>query len=311
MKLILLLISLAVLGGCKSKFQRELEKQVDDINTLKAAISLEQGATMEVSKISSSGGERYVVFKNATTGEYIAYNMTKWDSRTMSSLTQYVDDGNDVVRALDRREEWVTTGHYEDITELQWVSKDEWVSEYQYVTRNEYDFSCSCYRDVTNYESVSFWRSTSSYEYVVVGQRYVDDSGYYPFYYGAGFRFDNTSGQTHDLDTLAALREEMTVEGLAGRLKNDYALSADRAHELADLSLKHMRLENQRALTAAEKDAFAVKALGVSMSQVEATMKRRALGDEDSYEEMLKAAAQVNRTTPEMIGRFFDDMIAE
>jgi len=307
---IVCVLALATLVGCKSKWERQLEQQIDDMNTLKAAISADQGgAVIEISKISGNGSERYVVFKNTATGEYMAYNMTKWNGRTMTLLSQYIDDGNDVVRNLERREEWVTTGHYEDIEELQWVTKTEWKTEYQWVYRDEWDSFCSCYRSTSHYEPVSGWVTTSGYEYVVVGQRYVDDSGYYPFYYGAGFRFENSASQSRDLDTRAALLEEIGTKGLAAKLQSDYSLSVERSEKLAGLAMKRMKLESQRALTDAEKNTFAMEALGVSMAQVERSLKERALGNHSAYELLLKEAAQVNQTSPEMMGRFFDELM--
>jgi hypothetical protein len=303
-------LTLVTLFGCKSKWERQLEQQIDDMNSLKAAISADQGgAVIEISKISGSGTERYVVFKNTTTGEYMAYNMTKWSGRTMTSLSQYIDDGNDVIRDMERKEEWVVTGHYEDITEYQWVTKTEWVTEYEWVTRNEWDSFCECYRDNSYYEPVSQWKTTTNWENVVVGQRYVDDSGYYPFYYGGGFRFENAGSASRDLDTRAAILEEMGTKGLALKLQSDYSLSSERADVLAGLALKRMKMESQRALTASEKNSFAMEALGVSMAQVEHSIKQRALGNDGAYEELLKEAAQVNHTSPETIGRFFDEMM--
>lgn len=286
-KMTLLILVSFLFVSCKSKWQKEYENKQKNIQTLQAAVSAEYGQSMTLAKISGTSTEAYVIFKNDVTGEYLAYNLAKWDRNTMTTTAQYVADNDDIIRNMDRKEEWVTTGHYEDI------------KEYQYVTKNEYDFTCSCYMDKQVYEEVK------------IGERYVDDSGYYSFYYGGGFRFENTSTQTHDLETMAAMNEESMIKGLSQKFKGDFALSENRAQELANLSVKYMKLESRRELTRLEKDQFSLKALGVSMNQVETAMKDRASGTGQAYEALLLKAANVNRTTPELIGRFFDDMIQE
>jgi len=311
MKLLLVLsLPLILLTGCnyKSEWEKEYERTQNNINTLRDAITAEYGAAV-VAKQSSAGGETYVVYQISATGEYLAFNLTKWNGATMTTLAQFVDDGNDIVRGLEKKSEWVTSGHYEDITEMQWVTKSEYVTEYRDYTSTRYDGSCSCYVTETFSEPYSYYKDVSGYENVKIGERYVDTSGYKNFYYGGNFRFSNSAGATHDLDTMAAVRESMTVKGYAQRLKSEYALSNDRAKELAELAVKQMRIESQRELTESEKNSFAMKGLGVSMAQVEKSLKARARGDERSYEQLLKDAAKLNRTTPEMIGRFFDDMI--
>ncbi len=284
MKLIVIAISALFLVACQSKLDKQIQKEVDDINTLKAAIAVDTGNEIKFAKISGSGTETYIVYKNVTTGEYLAYNLSKWDSRTMTTISQYMADSNDVVHNLDLKQEWVTTGHTEDDYDYRWITKSDW------------DATCSCNQD------------HSSYDYVKIGSHYVDDSGYYPFYYGGGFRFENEGGTSKDLETMAALREEKSVENLSKTFKSQYSLSNDRAQELAKLSYKYMRVENSRELTKVEKDQFALKSLGVSMNDIEGALKKKAEGSENDYQFLLQKAAQVNNTTPEMIGKFFDQM---
>jgi hypothetical protein len=284
MKLTVILISSLVLVACQSKLDKQIQKEVDNINTLKAAIAADTGNDIQFKKISGSGTETYIVYKNNTTGEYMAYNLSKWDGQTMTTLSQYVADSNDIVHNLDLKQEWVTTGHTEDDYDYRWITTSNW------------DATCSCNQN------------HSSYDYVKIGSHYVDDSGYYPFYYGGGFRFENEGGASKDLETLAALREEKSVDNLSKTFKNQYSLSNDRAQELAKLSYKYMRVENARELTTTEKDKFALKSLGVSMNDIENAMKKKAEGSEADYQNLLQKAAQVNNTTPEMIGKFFDQM---
>lgn len=128
------------------------------------------------------------------------------------------------------------------------------------------------------------------------------------YYYYGGLKFENTSSASKDLEIMASLKEDAAKTYLSQRFESEYSLSTSRAQELANLALRYQKLENLRELTSSEKDIFAIKALGVSMKQMEAAMKKKAQGDETHYQELLHAAASVNNTTPEQIGKFFQDM---
>jgi hypothetical protein len=151
----------------------------------------------------------------------------------------------------------------------------------------DYNISCGCY------------------------QKWIDTSHYETFYYGGGYRFENTSTGSKDLETLAALKEEAAVAFLTEKFKSDFSLSDNRAQELAKLATKYQRMESVRELTQAEKDHFALKALGVSMNQIESAVKNKSQGSETEYAELLKKAALVNNTTPEQIGKFFTEVVEE
>lgn len=131
------------------------------------------------------------------------------------------------------------------------------------------------------------------------------------FYVGGGYKFENNSTPSHDLETMAAMNEDATLALVSSQISSDYSLSSARADEMARLALRFQRLENKRELTASEKNVFALEALGVSYAKVEASMKDFASGNEKSYQELLETAAKKNRTTPESIGKFFEDFIAE
>jgi hypothetical protein len=150
-----------------------------------------------------------------------------------------------------------------------------------------------------------------SYQQVDVGSEWVDTSRWHTFYTGGGFTFNNASGHSKDLETMAALEEAVAEKFVAHRLSSEFSLSDARAGELAKLALRYQKLESTRELTATEKDRFALDALGVSMTQIETSLKDKARGNETAYKELLAEAARVNKTTPEEIGRFFDQVILE
>lgn len=180
----------------------------------------------------------YVVFKNETTGKYVAYNVERRNS--VITFEQYIAEGN-AVHNLG-----VTTRENGMLTETIYV-------------------------------------------------------------YG-GLTFANAEGPSRDLELIGSLKEEAAKTYLTVKLATEFSLSSDRASELANLVIRHKRLENSRALTPSEKDRFALKALGVSMTSVEKALKKKMNGDEAAYLEMLEKAAEVNKTTPEQVGRFFDLM---
>lgn len=249
--------------------------------SFEAALEVETGQAHSIAKLQTEKGN-FTVFRNDVTGEYVAYNMDGWNRETMTSFSQYT--GGAPVKNLAKDREWVVSGYWEPI--------------YDYYTDyyDVYDSFCDCY--------VSESRTVEVY----VGDRYVDTSYWYTFYVGGGFRFENTAGVSKDLETIAALKDEAAESLMKFKFKSEFALSDNRAGELAKLASKYTKLENARELTTSEKDKFALSALGVSMNQVEAALKAKAQGQDAQYAELLKKAAQVNSTSPESIGKFFDEM---
>ncbi len=260
-----------------------------DAESFEKVLEASTGQKHSVAKLYTETGE-YVVYRNDVTGEYSAYNMAKWDRKNMSTLSQYMAvaiNGTDIVKNLLQHTDWVNSGHYESIY-------NTYTDTYEY-----FDEGCEC------------WQTETRTDSVYVGERYVDTSHWYTYFTGGGFRFDNTSTQSKDLETIAALKEEVAQKFMAYKLKSEFSLSSNRADELAKLAGRYQKLENSRELTTAEKDKFAIDALGVSMTQVESALKQKAQGNESRYTELLNTAAQVNNTTPEQIGKFFSEMVVE
>ncbi len=216
----------------------------------------------------------------------MAYNfdVTKWDPATMTSFDQYPAGENDVIHNLTVKNEYVSRTKQEDVY--------GWKEETSY----GYDFNCECFKN------------TVTTSWAVIGQQTVDDSYYENFYYGGNFRFENAVSPSKDLEMMAALAMKDSKKFMTLTFKNKYGLSTDRAEALANLTSKYIRMENQRELTTTEKDQFAFKSLGVSMNDVEKAMRLKMEGKDKLYDDMLKKAAELNRTSPEMIGQFFEDL---
>jgi uncharacterized lipoprotein YehR (DUF1307 family) len=261
-----------------------------DAKSFEKALEASTGQKHSIAKLNTEKGD-YVVYKNEVTGEYVAYNMKKWDREKMNSMADYMAagavEGKDIILDLTKDTIWIDSGYWEAMYD----------TYYEY--GEYYDDGCACYRE-------------GSYEVsVYAGERWVDTSHWYTYYTGGGYTFDNTSAQSKDLDTLAALKEEAAESFMAYKLKSEFSLSTGRAEELAKLANRYQKLENSRELTVSEKDSFAMDALGVSMTQVESALKAKAEGNEARYAELLKTAAKTNNTTPEQIGKFFTDMVIE
>lgn len=251
------------------------DSQKKDARSFETVLEAETGQAHSIAKTHTKIGD-YTVYKNEVTGEYVAYNLKKWDRETMTTYAQFMANGTvperDIIHNLTQVTVWENSGHYEF-----------------------YDDFCKCTSSMP----------TSSDRFGT----YVDTSGWRTYYDGSGYRFENTSSGSKDLDTLASLGEEAMHTIVKETLQSQYSLSSNRAEELAKLAAKYQRLESKRELTTGEKDRFAMEALGVSMTQVESAMQQKAEGNESQFAALLEKAAKKNNTTPEQIGKFFEEMI--
>ncbi|MCB0349788.1 MAG: hypothetical protein KDD38_01310 [Bdellovibrionales bacterium] len=265
-------------GGSKQKKQaRAFEALLED----------QTGHPYKITKAKTKI-DGYSVFQDQVTGEYIAYNVSKFDKKTMTTIDQYLAvavDGVDIVRNLNEQSTWVETGYWNDVYDTVTYYEDVW---------DEY---CEC------------WTTESYTETYYVDSYWVDTSHYVYTYHSGGFVFDNKDAQSKDLETLEALKEDVAEKFVTYKLTSEYSLSNTRAAELAKLVTRYQKLDNVRELTDAESNIFAMDALGVSMSQIENALKDKSQGTEKSYEDMLSIAAQVNKTSVEQIGKFFDDYV--
>lgn len=289
--LVLVTMSLA-LGACKSGYDSGLDDyydRVEDADKLEKVLEASTGQAFTVEKYFTSDKD-YVVMKNQTTGEYIGYNISKFNSKTMTTLDLYLAvaiPDIDIVTNMSRSDVYTTGGYWEDLYNQEWVDK------------YDYDSFCSCYVNNGYYQDV--W----------AGQRWVDTSGWSSYFTKGGFTFDNSSGRSKDLELLASLDEAAAEKFVSMRLKSEFSLSSSRADELAKTVTRFHKLESVRELTASEKDIFATEAFGVSMAEYERALRDKSEGKEEAYKKLLDRAAEVNKTTPETIGDFFEEYVAD
>jgi hypothetical protein len=273
--LLLCFIFLAVSCGHK-KDAKEFEKILEQ----------ETGQNHTLAKLDTETG-KYVVFYNESTGVYTAYNMDKFDRKEMTNYSQFLANTNssDIVSNLAKFDEWVEDGYYRDI--------------YDDITFTDqvYDSGCHCYKTHTFTERVK------------VGEEWVDTSHWYTYFTGGGFKFDNTSSLTKDLEMIGAMAESEALKRLGEKLQSQFSLSSDRATELSSLMMKYQKLDTTRELTAQEKDQFALKSLGVTVSRLERALKEKDQTGSTLYNDLLTEAAILNRTSPEQMGKILDEAL--
>jgi len=245
------------------------------------------GQPYRVAKQSTLVG-KYVVFQNLATGKFEAYNLAKFDRDSMHSLEAFLAvavSGVDIVKNLSAKNEWVVSGYWEDLYDTRTETKEV------------YDEDCDC----------TLTETTETKIYI--GRQWVDTSHYVYRYYGGGFRFENANQASRDLEMIAALEEDVAFKVISDKLTSSFSLSTNRAQELAKLVTQYNKLESIRSLTEVEKDKFALDAMGVSLNDIHEAMKEKREGSMDKFEKFLKTAAATNNTTPEQIGRFFDEYV--
>jgi len=244
-----------------------------DAEKFEKLLETSTGQDHSLVKYRTEEGKAFRVYKNEVTGEYTAYNLENYDRKKMSTMESYLATAgsSSVVRSLEVRSEWVVSGHYYD--------------------NSSCDSDGYCTGGVTD--------------------EWIDTSGYVNFYYAGGFRFSNNQGSGHDLETIAALQEDLAISFMSNEISSSYSLSNARASELAQMTYRYKKMENHRELTSAEKDAFAIGALGLSLKDVERALREKSQGKEETYRSLLEKSAAFNRTTPEKIGQFFEDHIID
>jgi hypothetical protein len=223
-----------------------------------------------------------VVFKNKSTGEYVAFNTSKFDANSQTTMAAYLAAASapgDVVHNLSERS--VTTS-YSTYHDGYWTYSDDPV----------YDMN----GNQTGY---------TRHDYYVEGYYTTDYSTTY-YYDGGGFTFAEANTQNKDLDAIANSVETANNAEVANSIVSKFGLSEDRAETLANLAVNYARLENSRRLTGADKEVFAKKALNVSYGDLESAYRASAQGNATQYNTLIGQAAQFNGMSPEKARTLMD-----
>jgi hypothetical protein len=258
-----------------------------DAIKFKKLLKQETGQKWKIQKVWTETGT-YVVYKNKETGEYVAYNMEKFDRKGKMTYDQYMAiaiDGTDVVTDLDRNSEWIDTSHWSTVT----YYDGDWVwDDYD----EEWDACDTCGSSWTE----DVW---------------VEDGYTYYWYTGNGFSFSNTElNVSRDLETLSGLAETAQVNLMSLAIQSELSLSSNRAKELAKLSVKFNKLENIRELSEKEKDYFAINALGVSFNDLTSAYKDSVSNNKDSFKSLMQKAAKLNNTTSDKLESYVSEYLS-
>ncbi len=223
------------------------------------------------------------VFKNKSTGEYVAYNLNKFNRETMTKLSDFTAIATapgDIVRNLTQRTET--------------YSNDYWVEGYW---ATDYD---PIYDEDGNYIG------SVEDEYYVEGY-WATETWSVTYYDGSGFTFSARTDTSKDLDAIAADIEEGDRFSVAQEISTRFGLSEERADTLANLAINYQKLEDARKLTAADKEIFSRQALSVSFRDLQTAYKNKETIDgKKSLGRLMHEAAQANGTTPEKMRAIVD-----
>ena len=222
------------------------------------------------------------VFKNKSTGEFVAFNTAKFNKDTMTTMDQYLAAANqpgDVVHNLSER---AVTTSYSTYHEGYWTYT--------------YDPIYDIYGNQTG---------SVRHDYYVEGYYTTDYSTTY-YYDGGGFTFAESNSQSKDLDAIANSVETANHAAVANSIVAKFGLTEDRAETLANLAVQYSTLENSRRLTGADKEVFAKKALNVSFGDLESAYKASAQGNSAQYNTLIGKAADFNGMSPEKARTLMD-----
>lgn len=287
-RILIIFAALFALTACNDDdgYESSWEKTEKKNKAFEEILEEETGHAHDVAK-KYTGVDGYVVYQDLVTGEYVAYNVDKYDSSTMSTFADYeaVMISGDAIFNLDKEKIWKESGYWDSIYETR-VYYDDY-----------YDWECDC------------WVTEMYEEEVYVDSVWVDTSGYKTYYYGGGLVFDNKSSASKNLEMFEALEEQVAEGFVEAKLKSDFSLSATRAKELAHMLTRYKKLTSTRELAAAEKSKFTMSAFGTDVVSIEKALKAKSEGRDNEYDDLMQKAAKVNQTTPESIGRFFDEYV--
>jgi len=134
-----------------------------------------------------------------------------------------------------------------------------------------------------------------------------DNAGMY-FDPRSGLTFDETAGQTKDLEKAQGFVEKLRIDTATEKLA-ELGLSEERGLTVAKLINNYEKVKSQRALTNADADAFARGVLGVSIKEAQEAYAKAAQGDKSQHDELVKRTSDLNGITPEhtnsLIEKFF------
>lgn len=316
-KMTLILLMILSVVSCNSN--REAKNFVKDLEEL-------TGVDYSIIK-SSTQTEGYIVVKNDKTGEYLAYNIAKYEDISMEDYLKQAVHGVDIIHDLTQNmsttnspgwiSNWVT--YYEG--DYVWVDGDSyWVDDSYYVDGDYYwdDWEDDWVWESGYWVDDGYWeQEAGSWEWDAYASSYQVDEGNYgvttysnTWFTGGGFTFEENSTASMDLEKVLGLEETQTKEAISNNLSAKYGLSEDRSLEIATMYTQFNQLGSMRELSEAEKKEFEVGTFGSTIEEFEDAFKDQIGGNNSKISTLVEKAAELNGLSPENTNQIISELLS-
>ena len=181
--------------------------------------------------------------------------------------------------------------------------------QYNYIVVYDYDYKSY---DAYYIGGYVVGQNVSDFIYAHNDQNYYDlDSiggGLYQDYY-SGVTFEETASSSKDLQKVAALKQELSVQKSAKKLKAQFGLSDDRSREVARLAVQ-LANTDKKSMTNADYDGFSKELLGTTIGKFQNAMKAAKEGNAADMNSIIDNAAKVNGVGPEHMNEIMNGLFA-
>lgn len=113
---------------------------------------------------------------------------------------------------------------------------------------------------------------------------------------------------TVDMEKLASLKEQHYLNQMSEQLRARFALSADRAKDIAVVAHQFNKLAGTRELTDKDANVFAVEVIGKNLKDIETAVTKSLKGESEDFKSMLNDIAKHNETSPENVNKIIGEI---
>lgn len=179
----------------------------------------------------------------------------------------------------------------------------------------KYDYIVVYDKDYNSYDAYyigdyQVGQNVSDYITAHNSQNYYDlDSiggNQYQDYY-TGVTFEETSASSKDLQKVAALKQELSIQKSAKNLKAQFGLSDDRSREVARLAVQ-LANTDKKSMTDKDYDGFSKELLGTTIGKFQSAMKAAKEGNASSMNSIIDSAAKINGVGPEHMNQIMSGL---
>lgn len=179
--------------------------------------------------------------------------------------------------------------------------------QYDYIVVYDHDYNSYDAYYIGDYQ---VGQNVSDYLYAHNSQNYYDlDSiggNQYQDYY-TGVTFEETSASSKDLQKVAAIKQELSVQKSAKNLKAQFGLSDDRSREVARLAVQ-LSNTDKKSMTDKDYDGFSKELLGTTIGKFQTAMKAAKEGNAADMNSIIDGAAKLNGVGPEHMNQIMNGL---